>query len=371
MSIASDAEGAKQLLAMLCIGLLKQEQNAQGDLVQPVTHLNQYLRHGWEKLCYLCFSQGELPPQTLPAFVRLLHTSVAEWPVIGTTLGLLGYHDPLMVMGQATPFCVQQGEPFVHSYNPRLELEDQYFRRLRDVCLHYGYAEQYTRARTFINRHSIIEDPIESLSADPVWKAEVRMCLLDCYETVPPVCIKSHEGKRFLVLCPHCGWPLKWRREEARCHEDGICEALYGDLGQFGKWVPFSTGMARTKEGVQRYVVAPEISLIALYDRLVKDWGLNCYLFPELDTYDLLIKFPNGKAWAVDVKDHRSAVRLAISLPPFRYFPPWDRAFYVFPEHHSDQAYLNEFGNYWIREKDVSYCGLNKFVEQVREELNR
>src|SRR5258708_40357802 len=129
--------------------------------------------------------------------------------------------------------------------------------------------------------------------------------------------------------------------------------------------------MARTKEGIQRYVVAPEVTLIALYDKLTKEWGLNCALFPELDTYDLLIKFPNGKAWAVDVKDHRSAVRLAVNLLPFRWFPVWDRAFYVFPDYHADTAYLNEFRNYWPSEKDVSYCGASTFVDWVREELNR
>ncbi len=371
MSDSSHAEKADHLLKMIAIGLLKQEDATQSGQSQPVTLLNQHLRQGWEEYCYICFHQGELPPCTLPEFIRMLHKPVTEWFVAGNIYDTLGYNESLLSGGYTTSFCAHLGEPFLHSYNPRLELEDENFRRLHNACVEQGLTEEYTKSRAFIIRHPVLTDPIESISANPDWQVDVGKHLAACYEHIPPACIKIHNGKRYLVLCPHCGWALQWRGEEADCHADGICVAVSGDLSQSEQWIPYKSSMARTKEGVQRYVVAPEVALIALHDRLVKEWGLNCSLFPALDAYDLLIKFPNGKAWAVDVKDHRSAVRLAVNLTTFRYSPAWDRAFYVFPDYHADAAYLNEFGNYWSPEKDVFYCGVSSFIEQVREELNR
>src|SRR5258707_1309063 len=149
-------EKASHLLKTLAIGLLKQEENTQEQHPLPVTLLDPYLRQGWEELCYLCFRQGTLPPRTLPEFVRLLHQSCVEWPVVGENYATHGYSQALLSNGSATPLCVQLGEPFIHSYNPRLELDDENFRRLYEICLRRGDAEQYTKARTFINRHPVL-----------------------------------------------------------------------------------------------------------------------------------------------------------------------------------------------------------------------
>jgi hypothetical protein len=358
-------------LNMLAIGVLQQEKAVHEGNAVTVTLLNEHLQRGWEQLCFLCFGAGQTPPLTLPELVRWLHMPVAEWAVMGEMLAQQGYSLPLLENGQASELCIQLAEPFVNTYNPRLELEDTFFRALHETCGRIGDPEQYTNARTFINRNSMLRDPYESIAAHLAWHDDVRQPLMACFEPIPRECLRTRGGKSYILLCPHCGWTLRWRGDEAICHTDGICAALYGDLSQSERWVPYVRDMARTKEGVQRFVVAPEVTLFQLYDTLTKEWGLHCTLFPQFDAYDLLIAFPSGLRWAVDVKDHRRAAALAINLTPFRPYPEWERAFYVFPDYRADANYLQEFRNHWRQEKDIEFVGLHAFVATVRKEVNR
>jgi hypothetical protein len=57
-------------------------------------------------------------------------------------------------------------------------------------------------------------------------------------------------------------------------------------------------------------------------------------LWPNVDAYDLRLTFPDRQVWAVDVKDWASPYRLAEQVSPFRTNPPWDHAFFVFPDRH-------------------------------------
>lgn len=89
-------------------------------------------------------------------------------------------------------------------------------------------------------------------------------------------------------------------------------------------WREYDAAMCRTTEGIQRYVVAPEVTLLTLRDDLTKLHGVHCELFPRFDAYDMLISLPSGKKWAVDMKDHRDPARLGGSLKPFSTVPAWD-----------------------------------------------
>jgi hypothetical protein len=60
-----------------------------------------------------------------------------------------------------------------------------------------------------------------------------------------------------------------------------------------------------------------------------------------MDAYDLRLTFPGQEVWAIDVKDWASPYRLAETVKPFRTFPTWDRAFFVFPD-----RYKNKHRNY-------------------------
>lgn len=366
-----DLPGAKDILSNRAIGLFQQAGTSSEFGASPVTLLNEYLRRGWEQLCYICFYAGEMPPLTIPELVKWLHCPASSWPAIGPEISRQGQDYPLLAEGTATEFCARLAEPFINSYNPRLELEDAYFRALYEACLSIGLQARYTEARTFLHHNPVLSDPYESIAANLIWNDEVRRRLMACYELVPHQCIRLRAGRAYIMRCPHCDWPLQWRGEEAFCHQGGVCADLFGDLADVGHWQEYRDSMARTKEGVQRFAIAPEVALFELTERLDREWGLSCALFPEFDAYDLHITFPGGQHWAVDMKDYRYATVLASKLTVFACYPEWDRAFYVFPDYRADQSYLNAFRNSWTPQKDVDFMSMSAFVKAVRWELER
>lgn len=357
-----------KLLKTLAIGLSLQATESLREKPSSVILLNDYLRHGWEQLCYQCFQRGELPPLTLPEFVRWLHKPVAEWNGIGDSLRQQNVDGILLEDGSPTLWCDELGGNLAKESNPRLALDDENFRNLYAVCRELGDTVLYTAARTFIVQHPILTDPFIDLLNNPDWEL-IRAPLKACYESVPRRC--NHHTQ--IVCCPYCGWALEWKQDQARCYPEGDCAERAGDLSQSTETVAYNANILRTKAGVQRYVVAPEIVLIKLYKSLTQKRALHCTLYPGLDAYDLQIRFPNGSIWAVDVKDHRNAARLATDLnqKPFRHDPKWDHAFYIFPTDRGDAVYQNTFENFWTAQKSVSFMNLTQFIRKVNRELER
>ena len=88
---------------------------------------------------------------------------------------------------------------------------------------------------------------------------------------------------------------------------------------------------------------------------------------------DLLIEFAHGRRWAIDLKDHESASKLAryVNEKPFIWNRQWDRAFYVFPDYRVTPGYLNTFNTLWSAQRNVAVMSVSKFLKLARKELNR
>jgi hypothetical protein len=92
---------------------------------------------------------------------------------------------------------------------------------------------------------------------------------------------------------------------------------------------------------------------IELHDALVRAVGQgNVELYPGGDIYDLRVAFPDGTAWAIDVKDYTSPRGLAVKLrqeyeaQASRRSDPrlgWTAFYYVVPSYRVqwDVNYLN------------------------------
>jgi hypothetical protein len=92
-------------------------------------------------------------------------------------------------------------------------------------------------------------------------------------------------------------------------------------------------------------VTLPGLAEIRLEQRLLK-LKLKVDLWPDFDSYDLRIEFPDGKAWAVDVKDWASPFLLALHIKNIPLNPPVERGYFVFPDERSWQAdYVRAFRN--------------------------
>jgi hypothetical protein len=112
--------------------------------------------------------------------------------------------------------------------------------------------------------------------------------------------------------------------------------------------IPASEDVYFLKRPLRRYVAFPGKAEVRLRDQVEKIKArkqIKVELWPWLDVYDLRLTFPDGEVWAVDVKDWANPYRLARTIKHFRTDPPWDRAFFVFPDRHRKARpnYLNAF----------------------------
>ncbi|MCU0475737.1 MAG: hypothetical protein MUC99_06460 [Anaerolineae bacterium] len=358
-----EQEKIKGILTLFAVGLMQQFAAIYREQPSAVTYLNPTLRTGWEKLSFVCHSQGVVPPLTLASLVAWLHQPLAEWGV--------GVPDEwadkrLLVDAVTTEFCEELGASLSEVGDLRLEMQDAVFRELHEVCRGLGDADLYSAMREFLISHPILDDVVADIQLNRLWPPVIRHLLRRCFEPIPVACIRRHHGRDWVAVCPHCGWTLAWVGDTPFCHRGGVCKAVCGEGFEGLVWREYDPALSRTTEGIQRYVVAPEVTLLSLRDELVKTHGVRCELFPSFDAYDMRIVLPSGKKWAVDMKDHNDSARLGRTMKPFLTVPAWDKAFVVFPQHRKDGDYLNRFKNHWKRAKNEDVRFAQELLRDVR-----
>jgi hypothetical protein len=125
---------------------------------------------------------------------------------------------------------------------------------------------------------------------------------------------------------------------------------------------------------IRVFVALPGIAELRLAAELRRQ-GVDVSMWPDFDAYDLRVEFPDGSAWAVDVKDWASPVALARHLTsgtPFRAEPPWERAFFVFPSYrvHNRPEYLRVFRHFYRPEGPAAASADERwFLRQVAARL--
>ena len=364
---------AKKILTRIAVGLVEQQEQITKRSAPPVTSPNEHIKSGLEQLSVLCISYKTMPPLHHKEVVNWLHQPVEEWPGVGKLMEAANLSGSLLFLGQPTDLAYELSERMRSGGNPEVEIQDIPFKDILEYCSENKLDEQYVKARLFLVQNSHLEWGTKIINSDLDWDPEIRSLLCATYERIPLACRVKRNGVYHLALCPRCGWPLEWQgssRRHAVCYSD-LCSRLVNNMSTPEKWVPYRPESMRTIRGIQASVVAPERSLIQLRDTLVK-LGLDCSLWPSVDNYDLMIKFPTGEVWAVDMKDQANARELAWSLKPFKQFPAWNKAFYIFPDYRYKGKYKKVFQAVWdvrCQEnsalRDLGVLSLKQFVSQV------
>jgi hypothetical protein len=354
------------MLILFAYGLIEQEKNIEDGSFQSVVSLNPHIDRAWQQLSFICWRSNITPPLDLSELVQWLHIAPAQW--IGEGIAGFDWSEPLLEAGSVTDYCESLADVLKDETHPRMALEDAHFHAIHHTVREMGKPNLYSDLRVFLIRNPVLEDYMHQVVSNHAWGSILRSMLIECYEKIPPSCIRTQNGKKVVAKCPHCGWTLQWKHNEAVCHLGGPCTSAQGDLSINALWIPYQSNMRRTKEGIQRYVVAPEVLLMDLYARLSNMRGVICTPFPAFDAYDLHIEWDGG-VWAVDLKDHHNPHRLARNLPAFDRFPEWKRAFYLFPDYRASHSYLQAFGNRWKREPDVDFMSVSAFVRLINREI--
>ena len=256
-----ETEKYQEVLTYFAVGLVQQCVAIYQGQSAAVTNLNLQLRTGWEKLSFLCYAHGITPPLTLADLVAWLHKPLAEWGIDFPT----GWADKTLLQDAVpTEFCEELGADKADVDDLRLEIQDATFRELHEYCRNLGDTALYSALREFLIQNPLLDDLLPAIQHNRLWPQEMRNLLRRCFESIPAACIKKHDGQEWIAVCPHCGWTLAWAGDTPFCHRNGMCESIYGEGLEGLRWRVYDHAMCRTTEGIQRYVVAPEVTLLTL-----------------------------------------------------------------------------------------------------------
>lgn len=186
--------------------------------------------------------------------------------------------------------------------------------------------ETYTRLRRYIIEHPIISiDERRSMSLELADTPDAREAFQFAYEEI------LEESYR----CPCCGWTMTRGKYGYRCHSSH-CTDIIPDLTEERKLDVSGGGLYRLKKGIMRYFAAPgklELDIVAYCEKRKIRWTL----WPQMDRYDVAIRFSDGETWEIDAKAYRNPIALRAKILHDGGFPTgeYDRGYYVVPDEYT------------------------------------
>jgi REase associating with pPIWI_RE/pPIWI_RE three-gene island domain Y len=277
----------------------------------------------------LGLQRGIATPQHVPELLEWCRRPIRTW---GLNLPDLEGPDEPLLYGTA---FTELAEAFARAGDTEALLEEEHW--IRQVFQACGSAHDlYVRTRRFIIENVTLSHFEWTKTTNDPRFAPVLELLRQAYQEVPSHLM--HKGA--FQCCKNCGGILehdgqRWSCEERECRQQPQIH--------LGRQIKGDQAMTLTR-GLRRYIAAPGRLELRLAEKL-KDLGVQVELYPTLDKYDLRLTFPDGAIWAVDVKDWGDPFRLGRRVTPIPQTPPWDRAFFVFPDERLEQRsdYLRAF----------------------------
>lgn len=362
---------AEEVLIHLAAGVIHQEEKLKQKIHKPVTELEPSLQRAWDRLTLLCYEQESEPPKHFPDLIEWLHRPVEKWEGIGNIFKELQLTGSLLFYGSPTELCIELGKEYAGSSDLEREIQDRPMKEILKYCYDNYLVDEYSKARRFL-----VENPFLSRGNPDVleyhnWDPKIQSLLIQCYQPIPPVCLRYEKQQQFIALCPRCGWTLEWKNNHyAQCYSD-LCGRITNIHDATFRKCPQEA--MRTIRGIQYSTVGPEKPLLNLYQVITEELKLNVELWPDVDLFDLYIEFPDGQFWAVDMKDVFNPRNLAKSEnkkeKSFSTVLPWEKAFFVFPKYRRKPGYLETFKQTWKGQENCDALFDDDFIKRVKERL--
>jgi hypothetical protein len=351
---------SSEVLSLIASGLTKLTSDvAEGRPVQAP--YPEAWRRGLNRLAAECVLRDIEFPTTTPEAIAWCKLPPSEWPV-RFDMGSASISTPLLEDDQPTALCRE----LAYTRDAELQASEAAMKRVLQEARLHGATTAYTKVRRFIIENPVVGgDQLVEAALDPDM-AGLGSYITDMYERVPV----SVEIGREVLLCGHCGWTLEIRDGRLQCG-DKRCSLLTDGFTKKTGRRAYMTDLWRVRRAIRRYIVAPGTYEILAAKRLEK-LGLTVSVWPCFDAYDLRIIFPDGQAWAVDVKDWQFPTQLArrldrISMPPGC---EWSRGFYVVPDDRvrENREYLTILQNA-MAYPDISVLSVSGLLELAREKI--
>lgn len=182
--------------------------------------------------------------------------------------------------------------------------------------------ETYCRIRKYI-----IEHPIISIDERRVMSLE----LADDPAAMEAFQFAYEEIWEDSYRCPCCGWTMAHGKYGYICHSSH-CTDIIPNLTDDMKLDVSGGDLYRLKKGIMRYFAAPgklELDIVAFCQKKNIHWEL----WPQMDRYDVEIRFSDGEVWEIDVKAYRNPIVLRTKILNDNGFPAgnYTRGYYVIP----------------------------------------
>ena len=240
-----------------------------------------------------------------------------------------------------------------HEEDP--ETTQQEYVRLRQFLISNPFSTGEHISRAFIRCHYVSAKQVGSL-----------------YEMLP-----TSTSSQDIWQCDRCG-PLRMKHGELRGVKPSVCDDHRRRMKKVSK-VEWSPQLRQLTRALHLRVLIPGIPELDLFEAIeeLRDPSMlglvELQLYPGIDHYDLLLKFSDGVAWAVDMKDYPNPLKLTRKLSPLNGVGELrcDEGFYVVP-----QIYLAQTENYLSlaqasTSKRVRLLGDRQFQKRVASKVER
>lgn len=304
-------------------------------------------------------------PDSVPAMTDL----IADRPVREWLPG--SKSESVLVHGDTRSPTQESAELIVgNRHDPIGErLENEIVREVLEICRALYAPESYVAFRRLL-----ITRPTMTFAEHVTERAQVElMPVVDpldrCYE---PASARLRRDGHY-AECAECGCLLRpvgvnaWRCDLDRCR---------ARTAKIGRLIDAATpgGVLHLKLPLRTFVTGPGLFELHLEKKL-RALGLDVDMWPAFDRYDLLVTFPDGVRWAVDVKDYANPSVLGRKFPGIPSDPPRDQAFLVVPDYRKvqDRQYVERFRT--SRESSgrqaVVVEFVDRFVKKASDRLGR
>ncbi|CAM5679942.1 MULTISPECIES: hypothetical protein [Streptomyces] len=312
-----------------------------------------------DALVLQCLRNGATPPAGVPEMMRWARARpLSSWPLDQLPPDLFDTADRLIDEGSGEPAQLCH-ELAVRGYGDSTgrQYDRLVIHEAMRACRAMSAPESYTAfRRLLVTRPVLTEEEWVEVSCD-LFLDPVRFLVEEIYAPVPA----GFRRDGSYMCCHRCLTLLHpvsdtgWWCERDQCRHRGpaphgreLVAAQVGELRQLRKPLRlFVTGPGQAETSL-------ESELRAL--------GLTVEMWPNFDSYDVRVTFPDGHVWAVDVKDWAHPAFLGRSATAVRAEPPYDEACWVVPEFRV-RARRDYLGSY-ARERGAQAGGLRLLTDR-------
>jgi hypothetical protein len=275
-----------------------------------------------------CLRTGVEPPNSVPDFVRWAATRpIGDWPVplppeaVGSSAFLVDEQTRTPTL-ECLEWTVDGVDPLAEIHESQLMLD------VLHTCRRLDLQDTYVAFRSLlIKRPILLASELARLGRDPDL-APLKQIPQEAYEPVPDT--RAVDGA--LPLCARCNCLLHSVRGRWYCELDS-CRAR--GPAEVGGWLSaVGENAFQIARPLRTFVTGPGLTEMSLLEA-VRGLGLAVELWPAVDRYDLRITLPNGRVWAVEVKDWSNPGLLGrrVIRPPSEGEARYDEAYIVAPHY--------------------------------------